>query len=111
MQSFASKLPSLQNVVIVLKKPFDAITNSNMFKTILKGLAVFASIVFVGKLIYNNLNPNQQEFVDNVVEKIRVNVIDPLVLRIRRAEEVFKFLFEGVGTQLVGAGLGWIVGL
>lgn len=102
MQSFASKLPSLQNVVIVLKKPFDAITNSNMFKTILKGLAVFASIVFVGKLIYNNLNPNQQEFVDNVVEKIRVNVIDPLVLRIRRAEEVFKFLFEGVGTQLVG---------
>lgn len=103
MRSFASRLPSFQNVVIILKKPFDVIFNSDIFKKIIKGLAIFTSLVFVGKLVYNNLSPNQKQFVDKAVEKVKEYIINPLLERIRKAEEVFDSVFEGVGTQLTGA--------
>lgn len=103
MGKFASKLPYIGNVVIVLKKPFEEITESSTFKKILKGLAVFTAIVFVGKLIYNNLNPNQQEFVDNITNGVRKKIINPLLKRIRKVEKAFEFIFDGVGTQLTGS--------
>lgn len=103
MRSFANKLPSFQNVGIILKKPFDIIFNSDILKKIIKGLAIFTSLVFVGRLIYNNLSPNQKQFVDKTVEKVKEYIINPLSERIRKAEEVFGSIFEGVGTQLTGA--------